>query len=58
MATDKKTIEAMRRLADKLEDLGVKNKDLTTLRYHIARQEKQIGWEFKNGKWVYHPYLK
>ena len=54
MPTDKKTINALERIAKKLKELGVKTNDLKLLNYHIGQQKRQIAWENKGGKWVDH----
>jgi hypothetical protein len=58
MATNKDTLVALKRIAKNLKKLGVKSNDLKKLNYHIGQQRKQIGWEFKNGKWIYHKKSK
>jgi hypothetical protein len=58
MATNKETINALKRIAKKLEALGVKSEDLKILKMHIGQQSRQISWEFKNGKWVQHKTWK
>jgi hypothetical protein len=53
MATDEKTIKSLERLIKQLENLGVKSPEFTSLKRHIGQQKQQIGWIFKNGKWIY-----
>lgn len=53
MTTDKRTLEALQNIAEKLKEIGVKSEDLKILNMHIGQQGRQIGWEWKNGKWVY-----
>ena len=58
MPTNKQTLEALTRLADQLWALGVRSDDLKALKRHIGQQSRQIGWEFRNGKWTLHKTYK
>jgi hypothetical protein len=58
MPTNMETLKALKRIARSLKKLGVKSNDLKTLNMHIGQQSRQIGWEFKNGKWVLHKVWK
>lgn len=53
LPTNKATLEALQRIAEALEGLGVQSEDLKTLKRHIGQQGRQIGWEYRRGKWVY-----
>jgi hypothetical protein len=57
MATNKRTLEALKNLSQKLKDLDVKSEDLKILNWHIGQQSKQIAWERnkRTGRWFYHP---
>jgi len=53
MATDKKTLVALKNIVEGLKKLGVKSKDLETVIRHIGQQSRQVAWEQINGRWVY-----
>lgn len=53
MATNKRTLIALKNIARKLKEFGVESEDLKLLNMHIGQQSRQIGWEWKNGKWVH-----
>src|SRR5581483_11283112 len=44
MPTDEKTIAALGRIAEALENLGVKGEDLKALKRHIGQQKRQLAW--------------
>lgn len=59
MPTNKYVLQAMKRIAKKLESLGVKNdEDFSMFKRHIGQQGRQIAWEEKKGKWVQHKTWK
>lgn len=52
MPTNQSTIEALARISEALENLGVKSKDLKTLNQHIGQQKQQIAYvQLSNKKW-------
>jgi hypothetical protein len=47
MPTNKRTLKALRNIATKLKELGVKSEDLKILNWHIGQQSRQIAWDEK-----------